>query len=54
MSDTYIVTAKTIDEAIAKRIGDDVKVTGYYEVDASLNDRARMVESEIRRINLQR
>ena len=39
-----------IDEAIAERIGDDVKVTGYYEVDASLNDRARMVEGEIRRI----
>ena len=39
-----------IDEAIAKRIGDDVKVTGYYEVDAALNDRVRMVEGEIRRI----
>ena len=39
-----------IDEAIAKRIGDDVKVTGYYEVDATLNDRIRMVESEVRRI----
>ena len=39
-----------IDEAIAQRIGDDVKVTGYYEVDASLNDRVRMVEGEIRRI----
>lgn len=39
-----------IDEAIAKRIGDDVKVTGYYEVDATLNDRIRFVEGEIRRI----
>ena len=39
-----------IDEAIAKRIGDDVKVTGYYEVDASLNDRVRMIEGEIRRV----
>ena len=39
-----------IDEAIAKRIGDDVKVTGYYEVDASLNDKVRMIEGEIRRI----
>ena len=39
-----------IDEAIAKRIGDDVKVTGYYEVDAGLNDRIRFVEGELRRI----
>lgn len=39
-----------IDEAIARRIGEDVKVTGYYEVDATLNDRVRFVEGEIRRI----
>ena len=39
-----------IDEAIAKRIGDDVKVTGYYEVDAGLADRVRMIEGEVRRI----
>lgn len=39
-----------IDEAIAQRIGEDVKVTGYYEVDATLNDRVRFVEGEIRRI----
>ena len=39
-----------IDEAIAQRIGDDVKVTGYYEVDATLNDRVRMIEGEIRRV----
>lgn len=39
-----------IDEAIAKRIGDDVKVTGYYEVDAALNDKIRMIEGEIRRL----
>ena len=39
-----------IDEAIAKRIGDDVKVTGYYEVDASLSDRVRFVEGEIARV----
>ena len=39
-----------IDEEIAKRIGDDVKVTGYYEVDATLNDRVRFVEGELRRI----
>lgn len=39
-----------IDEAIAKRIGDDVKVTGYYEVDANLADRVRLIEAELRRI----
>ena len=39
-----------IDEDIAKRIGDDVKVTGYYEVDAGLADRVRMIEGEVRRI----
>ena len=39
-----------IDEEIARRIGDDVKVTGYYEVDAGLNDRVRFVEGEIRRV----
>lgn len=39
-----------IDDAIAKRIGDDVKVTGYYEVDANLADRVRLIEAELRRI----
>lgn len=39
-----------IDEEIARHIGDDVKVTGYYEVDAGLNDRVRFVEGEIRRV----
>lgn len=39
-----------IDEAIAKRIGDDVKVTGYYEADAALNDRVRLIESEVGRL----
>ena len=39
-----------IDEAIARRIGDDVKVTGYYEVDAGLADRVRMIEGEVRRV----
>ncbi len=39
-----------IDEEIARRIGDDVKVTGFYEVDASLNDRVRYVEGELRRV----
>ena len=39
-----------IDEAIAKRIGDDVKVTGYYEVDEKLRDRLMTIESELSRI----
>lgn len=39
-----------IDEAIAERIGDDVKVTGYYEVDDRLRDRILYIESELNRI----
>ena len=39
-----------IDEAIARRIGDDVKVTGYFEVDGSLPDRIAGIESELRRV----
>ena len=39
-----------IDEAIALRIGDDVKVTGYYEVDEKLRDRILHIESELNRI----
>ncbi|MBR0368621.1 MAG: 50S ribosomal protein L11 methyltransferase [Clostridia bacterium] len=39
-----------IDEAIARRIGDDVKVTGYYEVDERLRDRLMYIESELQRI----
>ena len=39
-----------IDEAIARRIGDDVKVTGYYEVDEKLRDRIMHIESELSRI----
>ncbi len=39
-----------IDEAIARRIGDDVKVTGYYEVDEKLRDRLMFIESELSRI----
>ena len=39
-----------IDEAIAKRIGDDVKVAGYYEVDEKLSDRVRGIEAELRRL----
>ena len=39
-----------IDEAIAQRIGDDVKVTGYYEVDEKLRDRLLHIESELNRL----
>ena len=39
-----------IDEAIARRIGDDVKVTGYYEVDEKLRDRILHIESELHRL----
>ena len=39
-----------IDEAIAQRIGDDVKVTGWFELDEKLNDRVAFIESELRRI----
>ena len=39
-----------IDEAIAQRIGDDVKVTGYYEVDEKLRDRIMHIESELERL----
>ncbi len=39
-----------IDEAIAQRIGDDVKVTGYFEADAKLADRIAFIEGELRRI----
>ena len=39
-----------IDEAIALRIGDDVKVTGYFEVDEKLADRVAGIEAELRRL----
>ena len=39
-----------IDEAIARRIGDDVKVTGYFEVDGKLSDRVAFIEGELRRL----
>ena len=39
-----------IDEEIARRIGDDVKVTGYFEVDETLNDRIASIEAELRRL----
>lgn len=40
-----------LDPSIAAAMSDDVKVTGYYEVDASLNDRVQMIESEVRRLH---
>ena len=39
-----------IDEEIARRIGDDVKVTGYFEVDERLPDRVAFINAELRRI----
>ena len=39
-----------IDEEIARRIGDDVKVTGYFEVNGGLRDRIAQVEAELRRV----
>ena len=39
-----------IDEAIVERIGDDVKVTGYFEVDEKLPDRIAGIEAELRRV----
>ena len=39
-----------IDEAIAQRIGDDVKVTGYYEADEKLRDRLMFIRAELERL----
>ena len=39
-----------IDEEIARRIGDDVKVTGYYPVDARLGDAVAAIEAGLRRL----
>ena len=39
-----------IDEEIARRIGDDVKVTGYFEADERLADRVAFIEGELRRL----
>ena len=39
-----------IDEEIARRIGEDVKVTGYFQVDGALADRLAFIESELRRL----
>ena len=40
-----------IDEAIALRIGDDVKVTGYFEADEKLLDRVLFIEQELIRLS---
>ncbi|MDD6884313.1 MAG: 50S ribosomal protein L11 methyltransferase [Eubacteriales bacterium] len=39
-----------IDEEIARRIGDDVKVTGYYPIDERIQDTMLHIEAELRRI----
>lgn len=39
-----------IDEEIARRIGDDVKVTGYYEVNETIADTTAWIRSELERL----
>lgn len=39
-----------IDEEIARRIGDDVRVTGYFQMDEALKDRLAGIETELRRV----
>ena len=39
-----------LDESIARRMSDDVKVTGYFQVDGGLGDRIAFIEGELRRI----
>ena len=39
-----------IDEEIARRIGDDVKITGYYPVDERIADTVSHIETELRRL----
>ena len=39
-----------IDESIAQRMGEDVKVTGYFEMDETVKDRIAAIEAEIARI----
>lgn len=39
-----------IDEAIAERIGEDVKVTGYYTVDEKLADRISEIEQAVKQL----
>ena len=40
-----------IDEEIARRIGDDVKVTGYYPIDERIADTVSHIETELRRLS---
>ena len=39
-----------LDASLAANMSDDVRVTGYFAVDAALNDKVRLVENEIRRV----
>lgn len=39
-----------LDASLAANMSDDVRVTGYFALDAALNDKVRMVENEIRRV----
>lgn len=39
-----------IDEEIARRIGDDVKVTGYYPIDERIADTVSHIETELRKL----
>ncbi len=39
-----------IDEEIARKMGDDVKVTGYYPVDERIADTVRHIEAELSRL----
>ncbi len=39
-----------LDASLAANMSDDVRVTGYFAVDAALNDKVRMIENEVRRV----
>ena len=39
-----------IDEEIARRIGDDVKITGYYPIDERIADTISHIETELRKL----
>jgi len=39
-----------IDEEIARRIGDDVKITGYYPIDERIADTVSHIETELRKL----
>ena len=39
-----------IDEEIARRIGEDVRVTGYFQADETLRDRIAGIQAELRRV----